>query len=363
MIIDKALLYNYRNYSNEIFEFSPNINFIIGNNGQGKTNLVEAIYFAKKARAFRTINKRDLINYDKEDMQVSLLFYDEKKDSTKKFTYFQNTKETRLVVDGKNIERKELFGMFPMVLFEPENLRIIKDGPVKRRNFLDENISMYNSAYLENLITYNKALKNRNILLKEMNTNLIDYYEEVMAKTGTKIIIDRVKFIDELNKHIPFYMENFFNKESILNVNYDCFLRMNLYENYDIIYCEHLDFLRKIRNIDSKLFFTKKGIHSDDIDLIFNGKSLKKFASTGQVRISTLSLYLSLAREISQKAGKVILLLDDVFSELDEIRRHTILDCIKEYQCIITSTDLEGFNRKIKDNLNIITIDNGKIGI
>lgn len=352
MRIKRALLLNYRNYQEEEFFFDSDLEFIVGNNAQGKTNLLEAIYLASMGKTFRGRTTREAFYDRKLPFRVELDFSQDQEDFS--FVYTHRDKKPHIEVNRLKIERRsELFGRFPMVLFSPEHLNIVREGPAYRRNFLDREISLVSPSYFQNLIHYQKLLRSRNVLLREnFDETQMEVYEEKLAHYGKKLTETRESFIDRLNLssgRLHGFMSG--EKEELLLV-----YRSNLKELEDIKKA-----YREDRARDIALGYTSLGPQADDMKIFIDKKDAKRFASQGQVRIASISIFFGLLDFVETSLKKKpLVLLDDVFSELDKFRRHQLLKLLSSHQIILTGTDLDGLDLSKIENYKITTIEEGR---
>ncbi len=352
MRIKRARLINYRNYLDEEFFFDSDIEFIIGDNAQGKTNLLEAIYLACMGKTFRGRSTREAFYDRKLPFRVELDFKEEGENYS--FIYTHRDKKPYLELNNLAIERRsQLFGSFPMVLFSPDHLNIIREGPSYRRNFLDREISLVSPLYFQNLIQYQRLLKSRNILLKEnFDPVQMEVYEEKLAHYGKKLFETRRDFIDRLDLNSRRLQAFISGEREELSLSY----RSNI---------EELDNLkeayRETRKKDISLGYTSLGPQADDMLVMINGGDARRFASQGQVRIASLSIFFGLLDFIEETLEKKpLVLLDDVFSELDRFRRHQIVKLLGDHQIILTGTDLDGLDLSQIENYKITTIGEGR---
>lgn len=352
MKITKAKLIHYRNYIEEEVEFPSQLEFILGRNAQGKTNLLEAIYLACIGKAFRARTSREAFYERKEAFHVELFFLEGNREYH--FIYTHKDKKPQLSVNRLPIERRsELFGLFPMVLFSPEHMRMVREGPAYRRTFFDREISLVSRTYFHELIRYQKLLRSRNILLKEnYDPFQMDVYEEKMASYAKGIFEKRqsfVQWLEEKSAEIHSFLSG--GKEE-LRLSY----RSSL---------QGVDDLRKRfkndREKDKSLGYTSFGPQSDDMQIEIDGKDARRYASQGQARIASLSIFFGLIPFIEEEVEKKpIILLDDVFSELDRFRRHQLLDLLQNHQILLTSTDLDGLDLSQLGEYHTTNIEEGR---
>lgn len=365
MIIKKIFLYNFRNYISEKIEFKKDINFIIGENAQGKTNIIEAISYGSYGKSFRNVKNIEMINYNKKEMFLGVFLekkYGEKKIEIK--TRYDNKREIK--INGNPIiKTSELIGNLNTIIFSSEDLKIINEGPIYRRKFINREISQIDKSYYNNLIKYNKILKQRNNHIRNnkiLDKILIETYDEKLSEYGAKIILKRSEFTKKINNKLYEIHSLLSDKKEKTNMKYISNISNNYMEEYDKIVIELKKIFLKNFTKDRKFGYTTSGPHTDDIYFYIKDKNVKKYGSQGQIRTIVLSLILSVL-EINKEEviEKPILLLDDVFSELDDKRKNLILKNINGIQTIITSTDLNGINNEVIKNSSVFIIKNGII--
>lgn len=370
MFVDKLKLIHYRNYKNEQITFSPKVNIIIGDNAQGKTNLVEAIYVCGFGKSFRTAQDKDLINMTEEFTHISANV--NKGDLELKIDFKCNNKQKKEIKLNEVPLKKlgELMGKFNVVIFSPEDLQLIKGTPAIRRKYMDKSISQIYPNYYHLLIEYNKILKQRNNLLKQIIAKktdkiMIEIWDEQLATNGSKIMEYRLRFLEKLKKicfdiHFKISDEN-----ERLKVEYiSNYLPKNLEHTgvYDKIYSGMLENLKSRLELDIRRGYTSVGPHRDDLSFLINEIDSKKFGSQGQVRTTALSLKLSEISIIRNTLNEnPVLILDDVLSELDHIRQNHLISYISDIQTFITTTEINNIlNENILD-AKIIRIVDGTI--
>lgn len=349
---------NYRNITNEIIKPSEEINVLFGDNAQGKTNIIEAIWLFTGNQSFRGAKNSELIKFEKEQAKLSIVFEDEKREQ--KASLSLGTKKN---IKLNNVELKslnELNGNFYCVVFSPSDLYLIKDGPNKRRRFMDIAISQIKPQYKNYLQKYNKLLEQRNALLKSRETykNLkedIDVWDIQIARVGTIIAIYRNDYTKKLYKIAEKVYDGISGKKEKLSLKYNS----TIFEDMSIVsvYDENLVeiYYKKLKDSylsDIRVGSTNLGVHRDDLDIFIDEYSVKSYGSQGQQRSSVISLKLSEAELIRKITGeKAIMLLDDVMSELDEGRQDYILNNLKGMQVFITCCDYA----------NTIKLNKGKV--
>ncbi len=359
LIIESIKLNNYRNYNTALVVFKPNLNIITGKNAQGKTNLLEAIYFTAIGKSPRTNKEVDLINWKEENAKIKLQIL--KTDGRKTVEVFLNHENKKSIrINEINILKiADLLGVVNCVYFSPDELRLVKETPEDRRKFLDTDISQLSKNYFSSLIQYNKILAQRNKLLKEENFDTIlqtlPIWDTQLAKYGAKLIFKRIKFLNKVKIYAKDSLNFLTNTQENLEVNYDGLIG----ETEKDIEDKLLNLLNKNHQKDIKLGFTTTGPHRDDIKLIVNGVDVKNFGSQGQQRTVALCLKLAELEIFKEEFNDYpILLLDDVLSELDIERQTRLLKYSLKTQTIITTTKSK-FTATL--NANIIKIENGKV--
>lgn len=317
--------------------FSPGTNLLYGDNAQGKTNILEAVYLCCTTRSHRGSKDREIIQFEKEESHIKLNV--RKKDVPYRIDmHLKKNKSKGVAINGIPIRRaSELFGIINVVFFSPEDLNIIKNGPSERRRFVDMELCQLNRLYVHALIRYNKVIMQRNKLLKELlfhpdYESTLDVWDMQLAQYGSQVIDCRRGFIRELNDMIGGIHAKLTGGKEKLTVSYE--------PNAEADELEAA--LKRSREMDGKLKTTTVGPHRDDLSLIVNGIDIRRFGSQGQQRTAALSLKLAeieLVKYIVK--DDPILLLDDVLSELDGSRQEHLLEGIKNIQTMITCTGLE----------------------
>lgn len=368
MNIESIRLINFRNYNNLNINLNKNINILVGKNAQGKTNLLEAIYICAIGRSFRTNRDREIINFNKHEAYIGAKINIGKREKVIEIK-LEKDRPKRIKVNKIELKNfKELNSGLNVVIFSPDDLKLIKDGPGERRNFLDMSISQIKPVYKYNVNKYNKILFQRNNLLKSNNPkshiiNLLEIFDIQLAKIGTEIIISRIQFIDNLSKIAKgIHKKLTFEREELI-LNYNSNVNI-LDKNVDKNIIEK-NFLKQLKtNVDKDLFsgVTSVGPHRDDIQIQINGIDARVFASQGQQRTIVLSIKLSEVEIIKIERGVYpVLLLDDVYSELDLDRRKYLTESFKDMQTIITSTDIINLDELKELEKSIFYIENGKL--
>lgn len=346
MIIKSIELCNFRNYKREEFQFHEGTNVLYGDNAQGKTNVLEAIFVGGTTKSHKGSKDADMIMKGKEESHIR--YFVEKNDCTFKVEiHMKRGKAKGIAIDGLPItSSKDLMGLCNIIFFSPEDLSIIKDGPEQRRRFMNMELCQLNKAYLYYLTQYKKVLKQRNSLLKQIQKNeslknTLEIWDNQLVEHGTKIINIREEFVDQIGIIMKEKHRNLTGGLEEIEVSY----KPN---------CQSQDFGRRLfmeGDRDVLLGTTTVGPHRDDMIFYIGGQEIKTYGSQGQKRTAALSLKMAEIEIVENKIGeKPILLLDDVLSELDRSRQNYLLENIKGIQTIITCTGLEEF---VKNGINI----------
>ncbi|WAW14921.1 DNA replication/repair protein RecF [Peptostreptococcus equinus] len=364
MYIKSVILKDYRNYKNLFIEFNENVNLIIGPNGQGKTNIVESISLMSIGRSFRTSKDKELIRFGCESLYSSCSF--NKRNLDKKIEIIIQKDKKGIKVNGVSIKSiQELLGNLNVVVFSPEDLRLVKDGPKERRTFIDKEISQIMPRYYNILTSYNKILNQRNKLLKSYNIdyNLLDVYDQSMADFGSEIYVIRNKFIKKLANISNNMHKNLTSGVEELKIKYRNQIKFDD-DNYDIgeVKNKILELMLENREHDCQTRTTKIGPHKDDLGIYINDIDVRLYGSQGQQRTASISLKLSEVELIKQEVGDYpVLILDDVFSELDQNRQKMLIDKLENIQMFVTSADPLHKHILSKNKYTIFNIDKGEI--
>lgn len=337
MIIESLELKDFRNYSLASFEFDSGTNVIYGDNAQGKTNILEAIYLGAMTKSHRGSRDPELIRFGQEEAHIRMFFC---KNSVrhKIDLHLRKNKGKGIAVDGIPIKRaSELIGTLHVVFFSPEDLNIIKNGPSERRKFLNSEISQMDRIYYSNLADYNKVLQQRNQLLKDIYFRpslmpTLDVWDQQLVHYGSRIIESRAAYIKELAEVVKGLHSKLTGGREEIEISYEP----------DVTIEEFPEKLSKARETDLKFHTTSAGPHRDDFKVMTDGMDVRHFGSQGQQRSAALSLKLSEIDFVEKKTGDTpILLLDDVLSELDRSRQGMVLSEIRKGQTFITCTGMD----------------------
>lgn len=364
MYLSQLKLMNFRNYDFLELEADNNINIFIGDNAQGKTNLLESIYMIGRGKSYKN-NINDLIKWNKDSGIIQGNIISEGiKDNVK--INLKNNKAEIFYNQKKITKKNTLSSNIYIILFSPEDLKLIKEGPDNRRKFLDSEITIIKPQY-DNLIKkYSKVLMQRNNLLKSLfydksSIDTIDIWNEQLIELGSKIIFERIKFLKKLNDLTKVVHKELTKGKEDIQIYYIS----NLIKNHDDINnikSIYRESLKDNFNIEKQKGSTSIGPHLDDIKVTINNYDAKIFGSQGQQRTVALSLKLSEIQLIKiEKKENPIILLDDVMSELDASRQREIIHYFRELQVFITCTDLNFQNYIQNYSKKIYTIHQGKI--
>ncbi len=366
---------NFRNIENASAEFSSSVNVLWGNNAQGKSNILEGIYYFARGRSFRAAKDRELIRFGEEALRAELSFTREDRQHPIELSLaITRDGKKRIERGGAQISVREMFGDFKAVLFCPAHLALAAGGPAGRRSFLDIAISQLNPTYLSALYRYNKALRERNALckLKAPRESLLwDTYSRQLAAYGSVISAYRVGYVGLLEKIIAEYFAAMTGGSETPQLTYadgsslgDLLSGISPAEppskqaEYESkLYSLLMDSYDKDINLGATFY----GPHRDDIRIRLCGKDAGKFASQGQQRSLALSMKLGEGDIAAKLTGEYpVFLLDDVLSELDLTRRRFILNALSDRQIIVTSCEPDYFNN-LDFNINLLHVEAGKL--
>ena len=339
MKIESLKLKNFRNYELLNLKFDGGANIFYGDNAQGKTNILEAVYLCGTTKSHRGSKDRDMIRFEQEESHIEAVV--RKNQMSYQIDIHLKKNSPKGIAINKIPIRKasELFGIVNIVFFSPEDLNIIKNGPGERRRFMDLELCQLDQLYLTDLAGYNHIVNQRNRLLKDLFLHpglkdTLDVWDAQILSYGRKIILKRQEFVEELNAVIREIHKNLTGGEELLEVIYEPSADPASFE----------EIMKKNREKDIRLKMTSAGPHRDDLCFMVNGIDIRKYGSQGQQRTAALSLKLSEIYLVKKKIKDTpVLLLDDVLSELDANRQTYLLDSIHDIQTLITCTGLDDF--------------------
>ena len=339
MYIRSLQLSNFRNYSELSLKLNKGVNIFYGNNAQGKTNILEAVYIAAASRSYKGSREKDIIKQGENESHIRL-------DLTKASeeyridVHLKRNKSKGIAVDLVPLKRaRDLLGILNVVIFAPEDLGIVKNGPSARRRYINNELCQADPVYFKDLSDYIKCLEQRNKLLKDMDDDSsrageLDVWDMQLVSIGKKVISARRAFIEEMNGIICDIHSEITGGAEKIKLSYENDVDEDNFEEE----------LSISRNKDIRFGTTSRGPHRDDMAIFVNGSDLRVFGSQGQIRSGALSLKLSEIKMIKNKTGHVpVLLLDDVLSELDTGRQNLLLSGIEGMQTLITCTGLDEF--------------------
>lgn len=339
MIIEAMELQNFRNYRRLALKFDEKTNIFYGDNAQGKTNILEAVYLSGTTKSHKGSRDRDMIFFGEEESHLRT-FVKKRTMDYQIDIHLKKNKTKGIAVNGVPIRKaSELFGIANFVFFSPEDLSIIKQGPGERRRFLDMELCQLDKVYLHHAVSYNRVLTQRNKLLKDLAfrpelKETLDIWDLQLSEYGRKIIEGREVFIDSLGEIIHRIHSNLSGGKESLQISYE----------KNVAKEELFEKLRQNRDKDIKLKTSSVGPHRDDLSFSVDGVDIRKFGSQGQQRTAALSLKLSEIELVKQVIHDTpVLLLDDVLSELDHNRQNYLLNSIHDTQTMITCTGLDEF--------------------
>ena len=359
MILTNLQLKNFRNYDNLDLSFNKKINIFIGNNAQGKTNILESIYVLSLTKSHRT--NKDLYLIKKDSLFTKVIGTIKEDDKNTKYEVLINENGKRVSINDKPLKKvSEYLSKINAIMFCPDDLEIIKGSPQERRSFFNISISGFNNDYVRYLNEYNKILRTRNEYFKNyeiINKDYLDVLTNKLIDLNIYIYNERKKYVETINKYLSNIYKDITGKTNII-LKYDSFiedednLRNQLEDKFNMVYNNEL--FQKV---------TLLGIHKDDFSIFIDDVKINNYGSQGQHRIAILCLKLSEIKIYEEEYNKKpILLLDDIFSELDTTKKSNIIKFIKnDLQVFITSTDLNNIDKKILKEADVYKIDNGKV--
>ncbi len=345
MIIKKVQLTNFRNYQRQDVTFSDGLNIIAGNNASGKTNLVESIYYVGLGKSPRTFQDKELIKWNNENAYIKV-------EVAKKFRShiidinIDKQGKKRIAIDKIPVKKiNELIGMVNVVYFSPDEMDIVKESPVLRRNFLNISLSQQKKSYYNTLVRYNKVLAQRNKLLKDcydikIIKETLPIWDSQLAELGSLIINERYEFCKKMQIVIEKIHSELTCGEENLIIEYESKIAQ---DDLKVMKENFIKLLENSYDKDIHLKYTSVGCHRDDINIKINDIEVRKFGSQGQKRTTALSLKLSEVKMFElETEEKPILILDDVLSELDNSRQSKLLEHIRGVQTLLTCTSYSG---------------------
>lgn len=370
MILKRLQLRQYRNYDSLELEADPGANLIIGENAQGKTNLLESIYVLALTKSHRTYKDRELTNWEKEHSRI----YGEveKKYGLYKLELSFHAKGKKAKINGLEQSRlSDFIGSLNVVMFAPEDLSIVKGSPGVRRRFMDMEISQVHPSYVHHLNQYQKILNQRNQLLKQQGfsenkeqlSTLLDVWDEQLADYGSKIVKKRQTFINKLKIWAKEIHGSITSHRENLEIVYAPSFEIEDFTDETVLFKQFMIKLSQVRSQELKRGVTLVGPHRDDLFFYINDKEAQTYGSQGQQRTTALSVKLAELELIREEVGEYpILLLDDVLSELDQFRQTQLIETFRQkVQTFITTTGTESIDMSRIGDARIFRVSDGRI--
>jgi len=340
MYFKEIYLNNFRNYKEEKILFHPRANLIVGMNAQGKTNLLESISLMSLAKSFRTASDMEMIGFEGDFCRAKAVYNKDGEEGEIEISFSSAGKSIR--IDGVKAEKtSELLDHAYTVVFSPEDLRIIKDEPEKRRRFMDRELCQIKPVYYKSLGKYKRILMQRNSLLKKEDPDemMLDVWDKALAEAGGKILYEREKFIEKLDFLSRELHRKITDGKEVLELYYETEISQGETAAEKEIF--FLEKLKESRKRDIYKGNTGVGPHKDDISVCINRTDARHFGSQGQQRTAALAMKLAEMELIKEEKNEnAVLLLDDVLSELDEQRQRFLLHCFPEVQLFITAAEV-----------------------
>ena len=364
MIVKRLKFENFRNLLNNEIIPCEKVNVIYGENAQGKTNLLEAIWLFCGGHSFRGSKENELVHFEDNFFKLSMDFHSFERDQNAEIAFSQNKKKIKLNGVDKN-SSSYLTEVFSCVVFSPENLTLIKRGPSMRRKFLDGAICQQKIKYAAALSKYSQIINQRNALLKDIFKHkelqdTLSIWDESLCVTGAIILKERIDYIKNLKIYAGKFHDDISQSKEILDIEYVSNCGICEDDSIEIITEKLRNAFIKSRNEDYHTGYTNIGPHRDDMEIKINGISAKTFGSQGQQRSAVLSLKLAQAQMLSEKNGeKPVILLDDVLSELDSKRQDFLLNKVDGYQVFVTCCE-ESNKEQLKSG-KVFYLNNGEV--
>ena len=368
MYIQNLTLSSYRNYERLDLQFENKVNVIIGENAQGKTNLMEAIYVLAMAKSHRTSNDKELIRWDEDYAKIEGRVI--KKNGSVPIQLVISKKGKKGKVN--HIEQQKLsqyVGAVNTIMFAPEDLNLVKGSPQVRRRFLDMEIGQVSPVYLHGLSLYQKILSQRNHFLKQLQTRkqtdqtMLDVLTEQLTEFAAKVVMKRLQFVDQLEKWAQPIHSGISRGLEELTLKYHTSLHVSDSPDLSKMINSYQETFSKLRDKEIERGVSLSGPHRDDVLFYVNGRDVQTYGSQGQQRTTALSLKLAEIDLIQEEIGEYpILLLDDVLSELDDYRQSHLLHTIQgRVQTFVTTTSVDGIDHKTLNEAEIFRVENGTL--
>ena len=357
MFIESIDLQNFRNYEDLHLDLGEGTHIFYGENAQGKTNLLEAIYLSASNKSHRSAKDREMIRFGEEEAHIKVMAL-RKEVRIRIDMHLKKDKNKGIAVNGVPLRRsRDFIGTLNAVIFSPEDLQIVKEGPQERRKFIDTELCQLDPIYTNSYMNYRKALEERNKLLKDLYyepalQDTMDVWDAQLVRFGSDLIRKRNDFIRELAEITLPIHDHLSGGREELRLRYEP----------DVTEENYAERLRAARDRDSRMKTTTVGPHRDDFGFILNDVDARIYGSQGQQRTSALSLKMAEISMVRKKTGnQPVLLLDDVFSELDSARQSCLLDGIQDIQTFITCTGLDDFISRHFEKKMVYEVKNGAV--
>ena len=364
MIVKELRFENYRNLENTIITPAENVNVIYGENAQGKTNLLEAIWLFCGGHSFRGSKENEMIAFDRKFFRLGMGFFSGEREQSAEIAFGQNRKQVWI----NGVERNSssyLTEVFSAVVFSPEHLNLIKRGPNIRRRFIDAAICQHRIRYASLLSKYQQIINQRNALLKDIRKHselkeTLAIWDDSLTIVGAQIMKERYEYLKKLRKPAMAYHQGISGDKEQLDIGYLSTSKTSEEDDVDVLREKLADAFRAAQKEDFYSGYTSVGPHRDDLEFTINGISVRRFGSQGQQRSTVLSMKLSEAELLYEKNGeRPVILLDDVLSELDNKRQDFLLNKVEDYQVFVTCC--EESNKEQLQNGKVFYIENGVV--
>ncbi|AOY75419.1 DNA replication/repair protein RecF [Clostridium formicaceticum] len=364
MLVEEVKLLDYRNYKQLQLQFHPKLNIFVGENAQGKTNILEALYVCAIGKSFRTNKDQEMVRMLKEHAYIKTSIL-KSTDKVEIEVLINRENNKRIKVNKLSLTKYgDLLGNLNVVLFSPEDLKIIKEGPNERRRFINNDISQILPRYYYTLVQYNKILQQRNKVLKNYKGKTIDLevWDEQLIDHGAWLMIYRRNFIKRIAILAKLMHKKITDGLEILEVQYDSSIKIKEENEIKDIKEKFREALKEAQPLEERRGLTLIGPHRDDLIFKVNGLEIKKYGSQGQQRTAVLSLKLAELELMKGEVGEYpILLLDDVMSELDKKRQNYLIKNLKNVQTFITTTMIEPLNINNQEEYKLFHVYDGEI--
>ncbi|MGX7327939.1 DNA replication/repair protein RecF [Enterococcus bulliens] len=368
MRLSNLELQNFRNYDQLALTFTKDLVIFLGENAQGKTNVLEAIYALAMTRSHRTAHEQELISWQKKEANISGHIEKNSHNILLEVRFTKKGRRTKI----NHLEQKKLssyVGQMNVILFAPEDLALVKGTPQLRRKFLDMEIGQINSVYLYNLVQYQKILKQRNLYLKKLAETkkpdelYLTVLTEQLVEFGSKVLYERLKFVKKLEYWANTLHQSISQQKETLTITYDSSIELSTESTIKSIAKIYQQALGKTQQNERFRQITLVGPHRDELLFFINGRNVQTYGSQGQQRTTALSVKLAEIDLMKEETGEYpILLLDDVMSELDDSRQLHLLEAIEgKVQTFLTTTTLEHVKEKMTVEPMIYYVEQGKI--